>query len=222
MNQSRPPAPYSLEDFLARAQARLAPIPPQDCFDPTVLPGFGDYRLNPDDIHTGLLERARPAAVLIGVVARPAGAAVILTERTAHLRSHSGQVAFPGGKIDATDASPAAAALREAEEEIGLAASFIEPLGYLDPYSTGTGYRIVPVVALVSPGFTLQPNPGEVADVFEVPLSFLLEPRNYVRHTRAWQGRERAYYAVPYNERYIWGATAGMIRNLWRLMYETP
>ena len=219
MNHARPPAPYSLEDFLARAQARLAPIPPEDCFDPAVLPHFGDYRLNPDDIHSGLLERARPAAVLIGVVARPQGAAIILTERTAHLRSHSGQVAFPGGKIDATDASPAAAALREAEEEIGLTADRARPLGYLDPYITTSGYRIAPVVAVVDPGFEPAPNAEEVAHVFETPLAFLMDPARHERRSRPWQGKERFFYAMPYGDHYIWGVTAGIIRQLYERLY---
>jgi 8-oxo-dGTP pyrophosphatase MutT (NUDIX family) len=209
-----PPAhPESITEtgFRAAAARCLLPEPPSSEVPAPTSPG--DFDLNPElKAWAEKQPPPRPAAVLVPVVKRDV-LTVLFTERTAHLPSHAGQISFPGGKIDEGDGGPLATALREAEEEIGLAASFIEPLGYLDPYSTGTGYRIVPVVALVSPGFTLQPNPGEVADVFEVPLSFLLEPRNYVRHTRAWQGRERAYYAVPYNERYIWGATAGMLNN---------
>ncbi|MGL4438662.1 MAG: CoA pyrophosphatase [Bosea sp. (in: a-proteobacteria)] len=156
----------------------------------------------------------KPAAVLVPVIKRPEGATVLLTLRAAALRDHSGQIAFPGGKIDEGDTSAVETALREAEEEIGLARAHVTPLGFLDAYLTGTGYRIVPVVAAVDPAFVLSINRGEVDEVFETPLSFLMDPANHQRHGREWKGVYRSYYAMPYGERYIWGATAGILRNL--------
>jgi 8-oxo-dGTP pyrophosphatase MutT (NUDIX family) len=156
--------------------------------------------------------------VLVPVVAREPQLTVLLTVRTDHLASHAGQVAFPGGKIDQGE-TPVAAALREAWEETGLEGAFISPRGFLDVYETRTGFRVVPVVGLVSPGFTLAPAAGEVADVFEVPLAFLMDEANHQRHARTWQGIERQFYAMPYGDRYIWGATAGMLKNLYDRMY---
>jgi 8-oxo-dGTP pyrophosphatase MutT (NUDIX family) len=144
---------------------------------------------------------------------------LLLTLRASALPTHAGQIAFPGGKIDAGDRDPLAAALREAEEEIGLARRFAQPLGYLDPYLSGTGFRIVPAVALVAPDYQLALNRHEVDDAFEVPLDFLMEPANHARHSREWQGITRSYYAMPYGERYIWGATAGIIRRLYERLY---
>ena len=140
---------------------------------------------------------------------------VLLTQRTAELREHAGQIAFPGGKIDATDKSPLDAALREAEEEVGLDRSYVDPIGYLDLYGTGFGFRILPTVARVRPGFTLTINHSEVVDAFEVPLAFLMNPANHQVHSKEFRGMERSYYAMPYAERYIWGATAGMLRVLY-------
>jgi 8-oxo-dGTP pyrophosphatase MutT (NUDIX family) len=159
------------------------------------------------------LPPARSAAVLVPVVERDV-LHVLLTLRTEHLSSHAGQIAFPGGKIEPGDSGPAAAALREAMEEIGLSPQFIEPAGYLDNVLTRTGFYIVPVVALVRPGFALAPDPREVADVFEVPLAFLMDPHNHQRHVRELNGQTRHFYAMPYGERFIWGVTAGMIRNM--------
>jgi len=156
----------------------------------------------------------KPAAVLVPVINRPGGATVLLTMRAAALRDHSAQIAFPGGKIDAGDASPVETALREAEEEIGLSRAHVTPLGFLDAYLTGTGYRIVPVVAAVEPAFELSINPGEVDEAFETPLGFLMNPANHERHGRIWKGIYRSYYAMAYADRYIWGATAGILRNL--------
>lgn len=205
---------FDEDEFRLRAKA-LHAAPPQDA-------RRSDDDLNPEAriIPPGV--EPKPAAVLVPLVARSGGLSILLTQRTEHLSQHAGQVAFPGGRIDAGDESPAAAALRETEEETGINRSFVEPLGYLDTYLTGTSYRVVPVVGLLRPGFTVTPHAGEVADVFEVPLSFLINPQHHERHSREWQGKERFYYAMPYEGRYIWGATAGMIRNLYALVYGGP
>ncbi|MGM9428216.1 CoA pyrophosphatase [Hydrogenophaga sp. MI9] len=161
------------------------------------------------------------AAVLLPLVQRDR-LSLLLTQRTAHLSTHSGQIAFPGGKVDAEDRDATAAALREAEEETGLPPSHVEVIGTLPQYVTGTQFFITPVVALVRPGFTLQPNPDEVDDVFEVPLDFLMDPANHRRHGFEWGGELREWYSMPYQdgatERFIWGATAGMLRNLYRFL----
>ena len=167
----------------------------------------------PEDFRPGL--SPIPAAVLVPVVMRPSGLTVLLTQRTADLPSHAGQIAFPGGKVDADDDGALAAALREAEEEIGLSRAFVEPLGFLDAYRTVTGFAVAPAVALVREGFELTLNAREVADAFEVPLAFLLDPANHQRQSREWKGARRYFYAMPYEGRFIWGATAGMIRNLY-------
>jgi 8-oxo-dGTP pyrophosphatase MutT (NUDIX family) len=162
----------------------------------------------------------RPAAVLIPVVDHKEPT-VLLTQRSPNLSEHAGQIAFPGGKIDATDASPRDAALREAWEEVGLDGSFIDPIGYLGVYGTGFGFRILPTVARVKPGFKLTINDSEVVDAFEVPLSFLMNPENHQIHSKEFRGMERSYYAMPYAERYIWGATAGILRVLYERIYLT-
>ena len=156
--------------------------------------------------------------MLAPIVARPEGATVLLTQRASHLRNHSGQIAFPGGKIDEGE-TPLAAALREAREEIGLDSAFARPIGYLDPYVTGTGFRIYPVVAIIEPGFTLDINADEVDDAFEAPLAFLMNPENHQRHSRLVEGAERRFHAMPWRDRYIWGATAGMLLNLYQRLY---
>jgi 8-oxo-dGTP pyrophosphatase MutT (NUDIX family) len=161
----------------------------------------------------------RPAAVLVPIIDHPEPT-VLLTQRTAHLPDHAGQVSFPGGKIEPEDADPAAAALREAHEEIGLDEAFIEPIGYLDLYLTTLGYRIVPLLARVKPGFTLALNADEVDNAFEVPLAFLMKPANHQMHSREWNGTTRTYYAMPFGERYIWGVTAGILRNLYERLYR--
>jgi 8-oxo-dGTP pyrophosphatase MutT (NUDIX family) len=159
-------------------------------------------------------ETWRPAAVLVPLVNRVAGITVLLTQRTADMPSHAGQVSFPGGRRQAEDADATATALRETEEEVGIAARFIDVIGAVDLYRTGTGYEITPIVGIVKPGFTIRADPREVADVFEVPLEHFLDEVNHKINSRQYQGRERRYYAMPYGERYIWGATAGMLKNL--------
>lgn len=180
---------------------------------------LGDHVLNPD--LDQLVERAgaREAAVLVPIVDRGSKTSVILTTRAGNLRQHSGQVAFPGGSIDPEDASLEDAALRESLEEIALERRHVETIGRLPRYLTTTGFRITPVLAIVSPGFTLMPNPEEVADVFEVPLGFLMDAANHVRDSRVWQGHERHYYVMPFGDRHIWGVTAGIIRTLYERLY---
>lgn len=154
------------------------------------------------------------AAVLFPIVQRAGGQTVLLTQRTAHLRDHAGQISFPGGRVETDDPSPVHTALRETEEEIGLARDHVEILGFLPEFYTGTGFRVTPVVALVIPPFELAPDPFEVAEVFEVPLAFLLDPTNHQRHSVHYRGVLRHFFAMPYGEYFIWGATAGMIRSL--------
>ncbi len=164
-------------------------------------------------------EAWKMAAVLVPVVAREPEATVLLTLRTAHLSAHSGQIAFPGGKIEKSDATPIETALREAREEIGLNPELVTPLSLLDLHNTGTGFRIIPVLSLVDPGLIPVPDPNEVADVFEVPLSFLMEEENHMRHLREWKDRRILFYAMEYEQRFIWGATAAMLRNLYERLY---
>ncbi|MEM9141004.1 MAG: CoA pyrophosphatase [Pseudomonadota bacterium] len=174
-----------------------------------------DFDLNPEVKARQLgLHNQRPAAVLLALRPSDKGMTVLLTERARHLKHHAGQVAFPGGKIDAGDASAEAAALREADEEIGLAVGQARVIGVLDPYLTSTGFRVTPVVAEIDPGFSARPDPGEVDLVFEPPLDFLMNPANRQRHHHDRNGYRRYYYAMPWQGHYIWGATAGMLKGL--------
>ena len=181
---------------------------------------IGDHILNPSVRLSGEGIRLKDAAVLVPVIDDGDEARVIFTQRTKTLRNHSGQISFPGGRIDAQDRSPEEAALRETEEEIGMSRRFIETVGRMPDYISGTGFRIKPVLAVVRPGFTLTPNPAEVDEVFEVPLSFLMNPANHSRGSRMFQGRERFFYEMPYGERYIWGITAGIVRSIYERFYS--
>ncbi len=205
-------------EFLARARARLTMDVPDALTDPTKPARRGDMDLDPDLWVRAGVSATRPAAVLIGVVARPEPA-ILFTQRAAHLPSHPGQISFPGGKIDKNDASPFDAAMREAEEEIGLDPALVEPLGYLDLYLTMSGFRVLPSVGLVQPGYELTLNANEVDDAFEVPLAFLIEPANHQRKRWEWRGIPRDYYEMPYEGRRIWGVTAGILRNLYERVY---
>lgn len=178
----------------------------------------GDFDLNETWSTTQDAGSLRQAAVLIPVreALDSRQAEIILTRRTEHLPSHAGQVAFPGGKIEAEDDTPLAAALREAEEEIGLDRSHVNAIGYLEPYITSSGFQVHPVIALVAEAASITPDPNEVAEVFNVPLQFLMSPGNHQVSSRQWKGHERFFYVMPYDRHYIWGVTAGIIR----LMYE--
>lgn len=168
------------------------------------------------DPGTGRPVAAKPAAVLVPIVARKTELTVLFTRRTAHLRAHSGQISFPGGRAEPGDADVESTALRETHEEIGLARTQIELCGRLPEYHTRTGYRVTPVVGILRPPFRIVPDAHEVDEVFEVPLSFLLDPVNHQRHTREFEGRTITYFAMPWSGYYIWGATAGMLVNLYR------
>ena len=176
-----------------------------------------DRDLNPDWMQPE--GELKPAAVLAPIIKRPEGWTMLFTQRAAETPAHPGQVSFPGGRVQASDANAVETALRETFEEVGLGREWIEPLGAWDQYETGTGYRITPIVGLVEPGFTLTLDPREVASVFEAPLSFLFDPAKLERREAVWQGQKRAYYAMPYGDHFIWGATAGMIRALYERLY---
>jgi 8-oxo-dGTP pyrophosphatase MutT (NUDIX family) len=213
--------PFTEAGFRALARRGLNAAPSEAIFDPRSGQALGpsDWDLNPElkgDL--AVMPPARAAAVLVPIMVRPA-LTVLLTQRSLSLKNHAGQVSFPGGRVDPEDNSALDAALREAWEEIGLPAGHVEPLGYLDSYRTGTGFLIVPVVGLVRPGFTLALDSREVSDAFEVPLEFLMDPANHRKESREWRGRRRFSYAMPYRERYIWGATAGMLKNMQQRLF---
>ncbi len=178
----------------------------------------GDHDLNPwvSPPNTAL----RPAAVLVPLVDHAHGMSVLLTQRTAHLSAHAGQISFPGGRIEEHDADPIAAALRETEEEVGLGRERVSVIGRLDTYVTGTGFEITPIVGIVAPPFALAIDPFEVAEAFEVPLAFVLDQRNHQRVERESAGQRRAFFVLPYEGRNIWGATAGILVNLAEVLAE--
>ena len=181
---------------LARLRSVLQPLPSRTVF--VLEDGFCDQKLT-------------PASILFPIVLRESGPTVLLTQRTEHLKDHPGQISFPGGRVEPEDISLAHTALRESEEEIGLSSTHVEIVGYLPEFRTITGFRVTPVVAIVTPPFDLRPEPGEVAEIFEVPLAFLMDPTNHQQHSLPCQGKLRHYFATPYKEYYIWGATAGII-----------
>jgi 8-oxo-dGTP pyrophosphatase MutT (NUDIX family) len=212
------PATIGAAEFFNRSRARLGFDVPPGLVDPNIVPRTGDSGNDRMLEIVAQEQPVRPAAVLIPVVDHPEPT-VLLTQRSPHLSSHAGQISFPGGKIDATDASPMDAALREAEEEVGLQRQYIEPIGYLDLYGTAFGFRILPTLAKVKPGFSLKINEAEVVDAFEVPLAFLMNPENHQIRSKEFRGIERSYYEMPFAERYIWGATAGILRVLYERIY---
>lgn len=200
-----------LDDFLARAAARLDPVT-----GPETLPEGGDIDLVPDDVAGSI----RPAAVLIGVLPRQTGPKVLLTTRPKTMPTHAGQVAFPGGKVEQADPDEVAAALREAEEEVGLPVSAVNLVGRGEAYVTGSAFRITPVLAMLPADFEPVPDPTEVDEVFETPLDFLMNPDNHDAREALWQGHVRRYYEMPHNGYRIWGVTAGIIRNLYDRLYS--
>ena len=203
--------PFSAADFRARA-----------AHQPQVTAGedFGDHRFNPGHARLAAAGTLRDAAVLIPVVDHGRTATVLLTRRAEKLRNHSGQVAFPGGGIDASDPTPESAALRETWEEVGLPESHVEVIGRMPDYVSGSGYRIAPVLGIVQPGFSLRLNPDEVDAAFEVPLSFLMDPANHHRTSRMWNDLEWFFYEMPpYDGQRVWGVTAGIIRTLYERLY---
>jgi 8-oxo-dGTP pyrophosphatase MutT (NUDIX family) len=200
-------------DWCARLRSRLHSAP--------------DHRLehsrtgtHPALLREGLPERLAAAAVLVPIVLHPNAPALLLTVRASHLRSHAGQISFPGGRVEPTDLDLAAAALRETQEEIGIHAASIEPVGFLSDQLVRSGYRITPVVALLQPGFTLRPDSTEVAEVFELPLAFALSAGNYRSRPGRARGLEFEIWELPYGERSIWGATAGILANLREVLGE--
>ena len=209
--------PLSAEQVARRLAAAAPGLRRAPDLSPESLPR-GDHDLNDRDMYPAL--PLVSAAVLVPIVTHPAGLSVLFTLRTPHLSAHAGQVSFPGGRLEPGDADEAAAALRETAEEIGLRQDRIRLVGRLDTYVTRTGFRIYPLVGFVTPPLALVPDPQEVADVFEVPLDFLIDPANRRRESRLYQGRERFFWAIPYDGRYIWGATAGMVVNLSELLWS--
>ncbi|WP_245297169.1 MULTISPECIES: CoA pyrophosphatase [Rhodomicrobium] len=211
---------FTADDFQRRAKAYARPVEEADSVARSEALGRGDYDLNPDLLGAPPPPGGyRAASVLIGIVDREPGATVVLTLRAEHLPTHAGQIAFPGGRVDPGDATVIDTALREAHEEIGLDRRFVTPLGLLDGYRTRTGFNIVPVLAVIAPAFSVAADEREVAEVFEVPLAFLMSVANHQRHSREWQGQLRHFYAMPYGERYIWGATAGILRMMYERLY---
>ena len=203
--------PFSAEDFRIRAmrEENFVAHPDED----------GDHRFNPENSHLVKRTGLRDAAILIAVVDHGDDATVIMTKRAETLRNHTGQVAFPGGRIDPQDPSPEHTALRETQEEIGLGPDHVEVIGRMPDYVSGSGYRIAPVLAIVKPGFHLSINHEEVDQAFEVPLRFLMDPANHHRGSRFWGEHEWFFYDMPYDGQRIWGVTAGIIRTLYERLY---
>lgn len=217
MSFTLPPDSHGFTPSSFRNRALAVLPPPRSAGGSELKAGASDFDLNPDlaarNVSADAMRAARPAAVLIPVIARPV-VTLLFTLRTEHLSAHAGQIAFPGGKCEPQDADALATALRESHEEIGLDPALVEPLGSLDCYLTGTGFRITPVIGLVPPDVPLSLDRNEVAETFEVPLPFLMDLGNYQRHTRTIGGIERHFYAIPFAGRFIWGATAGILRHM--------
>lgn len=201
---------FSADDFRQRALAQ----------DPEASQNYGDHMLNPAIADLLFNDTLHDAAVLVPVIDRGNEATVLLTQRSSRLNNHPGQIAFPGGRIDPEDQSPRHAALREANEEVGLDPSLVEIVGQMPHYTTGSGYRILPVLSVVKPDFKLVINEDEVDDVFEVPLSFLMNPANHERGSRLFKGYERFYFKMPYEKYLIWGITAGILHMLYERLYH--
>lgn len=206
---------FSSKEFAKLARQDLSALQSQD--QNQLAMAYGDHKLNPDLVDEFKSSESRAAAVLIAVTED--GSDVILTKRTEALRKHSGQVAFAGGGIDATDASVEAAAMREAHEEIGLEARFIETVGRLPIYHTVTGFSVTPILAVVKKGYALEANPDEVSEIFTVKLSELMDPQNHVQDSLIWQEKTRYYYTIKHDAHRIWGVTAGIIRTLYERLY---
>lgn len=215
----RAPADLDSREFFERARERLTLNIPAGLTDASFTPKMGDHGIDATMLEIAKVRPIRPAAVLIAVIDH-AEPTVLFTQRSAHLPNHAGQISFPGGKIDPGDKDPLDAALREAEEEIGLDRALVKPIGYLDLYMTTQGFRIVPTLARLEPGFKLTLNQDEVDDTFEVPLSFLMAPGNHKTISRDWQGMKRTVYSMPFGERHIWGVTAGILKNLHERIYK--
>lgn len=213
--------PFDPELLPIDGLAGEAPVPPERLTRAWLKARFADaHDWNPEQFDEALHRRATPtdAAVLVPLVERADGLHLLLTRRTAHLTDHAGQISFPGGRAESFDAAPVDTALRETEEEIGLARTHIEVIGTLPEYFTVTGYRVTPVVGLITPPFELRPDANEVAEVFEVPLHFLMNGGNHQRRSFQLDSSRRSFYAMPYQGYFIWGATAGMLRNLFHFL----
>ncbi len=210
---------FTADELRRLAHMHLLQEEPPSSIDLSLPSGRSDFDLNPD-YHEDLSVMPTAAAVLVPVIAYENAAQILLTQRPQSMTSHPGQVAFPGGKVEKSDKNIVATALREAEEEVGLDPALVDIIGYLDTYQTGSGFRITPVVGLVPSTYSLKLDRREVEEAFEVPLSFLMSERNHQKHSRIWQGKNRAYYAMPYGDRFIWGATAGMLKNFYDRIYR--
>jgi len=211
---------FTTADLRRRARGVLAPLESRVNAGSDAPAGRNDFELNPELEALADAEHKRPAAVLIPVIEGAKQASILFTQRTDELPTHAGQISFPGGKMDIGDTNVVETALREAREEIGLEAEYIDTIGFLDDYITSTGYRISPLVAVIRQGYSITPDRREVAEVFDVPLSFLMNVQNHEMHSREWRGAQRKFYAMPYGNRFIWGATAGMLRNLYEWLYK--